>query len=91
MEPFATETYEIVGVYRQQVPSDTDDTAMFGYLQVIIPEKSIEGGVSNIVAGGPFVPQNVSFLLENGSADSFLLEFDKLGYDNLQVEVDDMG
>ncbi len=78
MEPFATETYEIVGVYRQQVPSDTDDTAMFGYLQVIIPEKSIEGGVSNIVAGGPFVPQNASFLLENGSADSFLLEFDKL-------------
>ena len=37
---------------------------MFGYLQVIIPEKSIEGGVSNIVAGGPFVPQNASFLLE---------------------------
>ena len=43
-----------------RVPSDTDDTAMFGYLQVIIPEKSM-GGVSNIGAGKGLLPQNVSF------------------------------
>ncbi len=75
-----------MGVYRQ-VPSDTDDTAMFGYLQVIIPEKSIGRRFQYCGQEDP-LPQNVSFW-KTVLLISFLLEFDKLGITTtLQVEVD---
>ena len=87
------EEYEIVGIYysKNQEQEKPDSEYYMPDETVIIPSKSVDVGGYDILSGSVLSHETTSFVIENGTIDSFLTEFDKLGLDNISIEFDDMG
>ncbi len=87
------EEYEIVGIYysKNQEQKRIDSEYYMPDEAVIIPAKSVDLESYPILQGSVLSHETCSFVIENGSIDSFLTAFDALGLDNLDVEFDDMG
>ncbi len=83
--------YEIVGIYTTQ-RAGSNGMLNLGYNQVIVPSKSFDFDSLNILSGGPLDPANVSFQLENNTAEQFVEALDGLGYGEiLSVKIQDQG
>ncbi len=87
------EEYEIVGIYysKNQEQERIDSEYYMPDEAVIIPLNSVDLESYPVLQGSVLSHETCSFVIENGSIDSFLTEFDALGLDNLDVEFDDMG
>lgn len=92
-EEIEGEEYEIVGIYysKNQEQARIDSEYYMPDEAVIIPAKSVDLESYPILQGSVLSHETCSFVIENGSIDSFLTAFDALGLDNLDVEFDDMG
>ncbi len=87
------EEYEIVGVYysKNQEQDKIDSEYYMPDEAVIIPSKSVNMDDYPILQGSVLSHETCSFVIENGTIDTFLTNFDALGLDNLDIEFDDMG
>lgn len=92
-EEIEGEEYEIVGIYysKNQEQARIDSEYYMPDEAVIIPAKSVDLESYPVLQGSVLSHETCSFVIENGSIDSFLTAFDALGLDNLDVEFDDMG
>lgn len=82
--------YEIVGVYATNAVGGLNDMNL-GYNEVIVPAASFDFSSVPVLCGGPVQPASCSFQLENGTADRFMEAVSALGYENLQVGINDQG
>ncbi|MDO4458764.1 MAG: hypothetical protein Q4C42_01565 [Clostridia bacterium] len=87
------EEYEIVGVYysKNQEMTKPDSEYYMPDEAVIVPSKSINLNDYNVLRGNVLSHETTSFVIENGTIDSYLTEFEKLGLDNISIEFNDMG
>ncbi len=82
--------YTIVGIYLS-LGGSSSGYSMAEH-EIIVPTKSIEASdEDNIIAYGPMMGFNTSFQIPNGSIESYMEKFQKLGLDELEVKFYDKG
>ena len=89
---FDSGAYTIVGIYDIAGSGYESTDFKLGGNEIIIPSTSVKNSdENNIVAYGPMKAYNTSFQIPNGSIESFLKEWNKLGITNLDIQFYDNG
>ena len=89
-EPFDTNEYEIVGLYRMD-KADNSDIGISGR-EIIIPDTSVTNSwENNILQDGPMNAGTTRFQIPNGTIDSFLKQWYAQGIKDVEITFYDGG
>lgn len=89
-EPFDTNEYEIVGLYRME-KADDSDMGISGR-EIIIPYTSVTNSwENNILQDGPMNAGTTRFQIPNGTIDSFLKQWNEQGIKDVEITFYDGG
>jgi len=94
-QAFEIGDYTVVGIYDLINPNDRK-TNFNGYEmvrnEIVIPSVSVKNDdKENIVSTGPMMGYTTSFQIENGSIDQYMVAWNKLGIDDLEIRFYDRG